>query len=85
MFHYEYPATDVQIGFGTGVEWMIMKFKNGTDFESLSISLQHAGRMLSPEIKDSTYKLTRYAFVLKRQGLRRGIRTNGGEIFNLPI
>ena len=70
MFHYEYPATDVQIGFGTGVEWMIMKFKNGTDFESLSISLQHAGRMLSPEIKDSTYKLTRYAFVLKTQGLR---------------
>ena len=59
VFHYEEPATDVAIGTGQGVEVMTMKFKNDTDFESLTISIQHAGRMLAPEIKDSTFKLAR--------------------------
>ena len=59
VFHYEIPATEVDIGKGQGVEWMFMKFKNNTDFEAMTISIQHAGRMLAPEIKDSTYKLAR--------------------------
>ena len=62
MFHYQNPtilSNPIIHGAGTGVQWMTMKFKNDTDFDSLTISVQHAGRLLTPEVKDSTYKIER--------------------------
>ena len=62
VFHYEYPAgsrTEFPWGPGIGVEVMTLRFKNETDFNQMTIAIQHAGRLLSPEVKDSTFKLQR--------------------------
>ena len=63
VFHYEYPAgsrTEFPWGPGIGVEVMTLRFQDDTDFDELTISIQHAGRLLSAEVKDSTFKLQRY-------------------------
>ena len=62
VFHYEDPAgtrEEFPWGPGQGVEVMTLRFKNTTDFDALTISIQHAGRLLAPERKDSTFKIER--------------------------
>jgi len=63
VFHYEFPAgsrvPEFSWGPGIGVEVMTLRFKNDTDFDALTVSIQHAGRLLAPERKDSTFKLER--------------------------
>jgi hypothetical protein len=43
----------------TGIEKLILKFKNRTDFNNVNISIQHPGRMFAPEIIDSTFTIAR--------------------------
>ena len=43
----------------TGIEKLILKFQNRTDFNNVNISIQHPGRMFAPEIIDSTFTILR--------------------------
>ena len=42
-----------------GIERIKFEFNQLTDFEQLTLALQHSGRMFSAEIKDSAFKIER--------------------------
>ena len=59
ILHFEMNHDEGKYG-KIGIKKMILTFKNETDFASLTIGKQHAGRLSAPEIIDSTYKVKRY-------------------------
>ena len=42
-----------------GIERIKFEFNQLTDFEQLTLALQHSGRMFAAEIKDSAFKIER--------------------------
>ena len=58
ILHFEMNHDEGKYGT-IGIKKMILVFKNETDFESLKIGAQHAGRLNAPEIIDSTFHIKR--------------------------